>query len=193
MVRSSPRVMDPLFFAQASLPAVVFSLDAAVACGLQIRCCLRSSLPHLWSLPSSSIHRCSVSCVTGSIYFFDRLGSHASSARITWLLRLSSGLFVLLDLICSDQLKKEKKKKKRELLFLSAIGCSWQLLFVALHCHSKNSRVLKKNAHAAFVSALSPLPLLLLHSRYHHGLFFDFFRLCPSLVLSGAFRWHQLS
>jgi hypothetical protein len=134
MVRSSPRIMDPLFFAQASLPAVVFSLDAAVACGLQIRHCLRSSLPQLWSLSSSSIHRCSVSCVTGSICFFDRLGSHASSARITWLLQLGSGLFVLLDLICSDQLKKEKERRRESYsscLLLVVLGDSSLSLYIA--------------------------------------------------------------
>jgi hypothetical protein len=32
-----------------------------------------------------------------------------------------------------------------------------------------------------------------LRSCRHHGFFFDFFRLRPSLAMSGAFRWHQLS
>jgi hypothetical protein len=67
------------------------------------------------------------------------------------------------------------------------------LLFVTSHNSTVGTPV-KKTTHTAF-----PLrfrcrpPLLLLRSRRCHGFFFDFFKLRPSLTMSGAFRWHQLS
>jgi hypothetical protein len=93
-----------------------------------------------------------------------------SSARLvgsssSWL---SSSRLSLGQLIC---------KKKEDYCFVSI----W-LVLVAFHqSENRNTRVLKKC-----------LRLLLLCSHRHHGFFFDFFRPYPSVVLSGAFQWHQL-
>jgi hypothetical protein len=67
---------------------------------------------------------------------------------------------------------------------------SGDFFLVASYYPTKNSRFLKKKCR--YSSAFSPLPLLLL-SRRCHGFFFDFFRPCPSVAMSGALQWHQLS
>jgi hypothetical protein len=63
---------------------------------------------------------------------------------------------------------------------------SGDFFLVASYCPTKHSRVLKKS------SAFSPPPLLL-RSHHRHGFFFDFFRPCPSVVMSSALQRHQLS
>jgi hypothetical protein len=121
----------------------------------------------IWlDLKSSRLHRLSFPSTA-------RLPSPArllSSARLvgsssSWL---SSSRLSLGQLIC---------KKKEDYYFVSV----W-LVLVAFHqSENRNTRVLKKC-----------LPLLLLCSHRRHGFFFDFFRPCPSVALSGAFQWHQL-
>jgi hypothetical protein len=65
---------------------------------------------------------------------------------------------------------------------------SGDFFLVASYCPTKHSRVLKKR----YSSAFSPPPLLL-RSRRHHGFFFDFFRPCPNVAMSGALQRHQVS
>jgi hypothetical protein len=60
------------------------------------------------------------------------------------------------------------------------LAVSGDLFLVASYRLTKKSRVLKK------------MPLLL-RSRHRHGFFFDFFRPCPSVAMSVALQWHQLS
>jgi hypothetical protein len=56
-----------------------------------------------------------------------------------------------------------------------------------------HSRI-KKIARAAFPLRFRHRPpLLLLCSRRCHGLIFNFFKSSPSVAMSGAFQWHQLS
>jgi hypothetical protein len=61
------------------------------------------------------------------------------------------------------------------------LAASGDFFLVASYCPTKHSRVLKKNS-----STFSSPPLLLC-SRRCHGFFFDFFRPCPSVAMSGAF------
>jgi hypothetical protein len=62
---------------------------------------------------------------------------------------------------------------------------SGDFFLVASYCPTQHSRVIKK-------SMFSPPPLLL-RSRRRYGFFFDFFRPCPSVAMSGALQRHQLS
>jgi hypothetical protein len=66
---------------------------------------------------------------------------------------------------------------------------SGDFFLVTSYCPTKNSRIPKKCRYSSVFSS----PPLLLRSRRHHGFFFDFFRPCPSVVMSGVLQWHQLS
>jgi hypothetical protein len=87
--------------------------------------------------------------------------------------------------------KKEKNERKKK------DYCVWlalplQHVFVTYCCHHRT--VGGKIAHAAFHLRFRHRSLLLLLcSRCRYRFFFDFFMLCPSLAMSGAFQWHQLS
>jgi hypothetical protein len=61
-----------------------------------------------------------------------------------------------------------------------------------LYCRDRKE---KKSAHAAssFLRFHCRSSMLLLRSHCRHGLFFNFFRFHPSLMMSGTFLWHQLS
>jgi hypothetical protein len=60
------------------------------------------------------------------------------------------------------------------------LAVSGNFFLVASYCPTHHSRVLKKKS-----LAFSPPPPLLRPCR-RHGFFFDFFRPCPSVVMSGA-------
>jgi hypothetical protein len=68
------------------------------------------------------------------------------------------------------------------------LGISGDFFLVASYCPTKNSMVLKKCRYSSAFSS----PPLLLRSLYCHGFFFDFFRPCPSVVISGALQRHQI-
>jgi hypothetical protein len=118
-------------------PAVVFSLDVAVACELRIRRRLWSSSPPLQSSSSSSIRRCSVSCVTGSICFFDRIGSCAGSFSSDHAVTSARLTLLLQALVCSSVLdfliskKEEERESYCSCLLLAALGDSSLPFYIA--------------------------------------------------------------
>jgi hypothetical protein len=82
-----------------------------------------------------------------------------------------------------------KKTKKRGLL----CSCSVALLFVTrLYCFHTNKNITEGKKTLLAPLFLFAFAVVLLRSRRHHGFFFDFFRPCPSIAMSGAFQWHQL-
>jgi hypothetical protein len=115
-------------------------------------------LVRLATVPSAQVSRLDFSWLT-TVHWcasFSCLCFLVRESKIKRAIVFLSCMILLSLLQDNSWVPEAKKKKKRGLLFLSLVGRTWRLLFIALYFHSKNSRVLKKTyLHCFFLYAFA--------------------------------------